>query len=86
MATQQLEVTLTRASGATEDVTSSASYESSDSEIASVSSDGLITAEGAGSATVTVTHSGLSGTCEVTVEDPAEGLDVEPSTASLTLE
>lgn len=85
-ATQQLTVTLNRASGGTEDVTASANYESTNDAVATVSAGGLITAVAVGSTTVNVTHSGVSGTCAVTVTDPVEGLDVAPTSTSLELE
>lgn len=85
-AVQQLTVTLTRASGATENVTASASYVSATPAVATVSTGGLITAVGAGTSTVTASHLGVSGTCAVTVTDPAEGLAVSPTTAALDIE
>lgn len=84
--TQQLTVTLNFASGKTQNVTSTATYQSDDEAVATVSSSGLITAEGEGTATITVSHSGVSGTCEVTVTDPLEGLTVTPPSAELELE
>lgn len=84
--TQQLTVTAHLASGADQDVTSLATYESSDPAVATVSSTGLITAVGEGTATITATYQGASDTCAVTVSDPVEGLTVDPPTAELELE
>lgn len=83
--TQQLTVTATYASGP-RDVTSEADYTSSDPSVATVSSSGLVTAVGEGSATVTVEFGGLTDTCSVTVTDPLEALTVEPSSATLEVE
>jgi len=84
--TQQLTVTANFASGDSQDVTADASYESSAPGVATVSAAGLITAVAAGSATVTVTYGGQSGTCDVTVTDPVEGLSVSPTTTTLDVE
>lgn len=84
--TQQLTVTANYASGATEDVTASASYSSSNDAVATVSTGGLITAVGEGSATITASFGGSSGTCSVTVTDPVAGLDVSPASAALDVE
>lgn len=66
MATEQQ---LTVKSGET-DVTSEASYTSSNEDVATVSSGGLISSTGPGEATVTATYNGQSGTCAVTVTEP----------------
>ncbi|MFV2198461.1 Ig-like domain-containing protein [Nocardiopsis sp. LOL_012] len=65
-ATTQLSATLTYTDTSTTDVTSAAAWSSSDETVALVSA-GEVTGVGAGTATVTATHTGLSGTCEVTV-------------------
>lgn len=85
-ATQQLTVTATFASGGSQNVTADASYESSAPGVATVSASGLITAVSEGSATVTATYRGQSGTCAVTVTDPIEGLSVAPASAALDIE
>jgi len=84
-ATQQLTVTANYGSGKTVDVTESATYSSTDESVATVSATGLITAVGEGTATINVSYEGASGTCAVTVTDPLEGIDVEPSSAVLEL-
>lgn len=86
MATQQCTATLTFNDGTEEDVTNSASWESSATSVATVSNTGLVTSVGEGTATITATHSGLSGTAnvEVTVPEPeAENLSVTPANISL---
>lgn len=69
-ATTQLAVTATKSTlggGGTVDVTSIASYSSSDSTKASVSSTGLVSFVATGTATITVTYGETTGTCSVTV-------------------
>ena len=63
--TQQLTATVLPAG-----VTDLVSYSSSDTDIATVSSSGLITAVAVGTATITATSGSFSDTCEVTVENP----------------
>lgn len=86
METQQLTITANYASGDTEDVTDSATYSSSEEGVATVSSSGLITGVAEGSATITASFGGATGTCAVTVEDTLEGLSVSPAEVTLTLE
>lgn len=57
-------------------------FESSNTAVATVSASGLITAQGPGSATITVTakdSSGKKATCTVTVTQPVKGVTVSPS-------
>lgn len=84
MASEQLTATVTLSSGATQNVTSQATWASSDEAVATVSG-GLVTAVAVGTCEVTATYEGLSGTCSVTVTDPAEALSVSPSSVSLDL-
>lgn len=65
--TQQVTATATLGDGSTDDVTAVATYQSSDTAIATVSAAGLITAHAAGTATVTATYAGRSDTTTVTV-------------------
>ena len=83
MATQQLTATLVLADGSTRDVTDTATWTSSDESVATVDSSGLVTAVAEGTATITATTQGLSGTSEITVTNPPESLEVEPSSASI---
>lgn len=85
MATQQLTVTLERVSGATEDVTASASYESSNEGVATVDSGGLVTAVAVGDCTVSISHEGLNASCDVSVIDEAQALSVQPSSTEIGL-
>ncbi len=68
--TQQLTVTAHMSDGTTQDVTDLASYQLGNTTVASVSSSGLVTAEGAGSTSVTVTYQGKTATVPVTVTEP----------------
>jgi len=67
--TQQLTVTATYSPASTVDVTAEASYESSDTSVATVSAAGLITGVAEGDATVTVsyTEDGITETASVSV-------------------
>lgn len=77
--TKQLTATISP-ENATGDIT----WTSSDETIATVSSDGTVTGISKGTATVTATVSGKSGTCKVTVTQEVESIEVSPTTATLT--
>lgn len=66
-ATQQLYAILTMQDDSTQHVGPSASWGTSSALIATVSSTGLVTGVGAGTATITATYAGLSGTASITV-------------------
>ncbi len=80
--TQQLIITATYDDGSTEDVTPDSIFSSDDEAIATVDSEGLITAVFPGSATITVTFGGFTQTCEVTINVTLLSLTVLPSTFS----
>jgi hypothetical protein len=86
-ATRQLAVTGRFSDQTTRDLTAASTgttYETSDAAVVGVSPDGLLTAVGAGAATVTARHAGRSATVEVTVSLVSlTGLDVSPSPATL---
>jgi len=71
--TQQLAATVVYTDNTTEDVTSQASWSSSDTSVATVSeaagSEGLATALAKGNTTISATFSGVEGTTELTVTD-----------------
>jgi hypothetical protein len=67
LATQQLQAIAVYQDRSTGLVTPNATYASSDDTKATVSSGGLVTAVASGSATITVTYEGVTGTCRVTV-------------------
>lgn len=81
MATQQLTSSVTLKSGASEDVTDSTVYTSSDVSVASVDDAGLVTSHAAGQATITGTYGGLKDTVAVTVS--AGTLAVLPEAVNL---
>jgi hypothetical protein len=66
-ATSQLTATANLSAGAPNDVTASATWTSSDAGVAIVSSAGLVTSTGNGTATITATYQGKSGTTPVAV-------------------
>lgn len=85
MSTQQLAASVTRSSGSTETVTSTATWTSSAPAVATVSPGGLVTAVAVGTTTITASYQGVTDTCAVTVADSPEALTVTPATAALDL-
>ena len=75
--TQQMVATGTYDNGVTDTITDSASWSTSDNTIATVSSAGLVTGVAAGSATISATLDGVTGSTTVTV--------TEASLASLSI-
>ena len=69
-ATQQLKANATYSDRSTSDVTSTASWASSNSAVATVSNTGLVTAVAPGSANITVTDGGQTATAAITVNAP----------------
>jgi uncharacterized protein YjdB len=70
-ATQQFTATAQYSNDTSADVTSSATWKSSDTSVATVSAGGLATAENAGSATITASLNGVTGSASVTVSAAA---------------
>ncbi len=60
------------------------SWESSDESVATVSSAGLVTAEGNGTATITAATEGVGGNAEVTVAQEAATVRITPAAVTLT--
>jgi len=83
--TKQLTANATLTSGVVTDVTTQATWTSSDPTIATVDSAGMVTAVKVGTCTVTAAMTGMSGTCTVTVTDPLLGLLVTPVATVLTV-
>jgi hypothetical protein len=82
--TVQLQAVVQDADGATladREIT----WSSSDNAVATVSSDGLVTGVSGGSATITATSEGKSGTAGVLVQIPVASVIVNPNAATLTL-
>ncbi len=99
-ATQQFQATAVFSNGTTTTVTGTASWTTSDGNIASVSSGGggpggggpggggrgLATGIGAGTATITATYNGFTASASLTVRNPTPtGLLVTPSAASIVV-
>ncbi len=86
-ATRQLTVTGLFSDQSTRDLTAAStgtSYETSTPDVVTVSPDGLLTAAGAGVATITARNAGKSATAQVTVTLVSLiGLDVSPARATL---
>jgi len=66
--TAQMKATASKSDGSEQDVTSLASWQSSDASIASVSTTGVVTALRTGNVTVTATYQGKSGSRPVSVQ------------------
>jgi len=86
-ATQQFTATGTYSDGSTANIGSSASWNSSNAGVATISAAGAATGVTAGNTNITVSESGLSATAALTVTAAAKTLtsiSVTPATASLT--
>src|ERR1700749_5163512 len=69
-ATKQLTVEATYSDESSVNVTSSATYASNSTSVATVSQSGLVTAVGKGSATVIASYGGLASSVSITVSIP----------------
>jgi len=65
--TSQMTATATFSDGSTQNVTASATWQSSNASTATVSAAGVVTAVGSGTATVTATYQGRSGSISLTL-------------------
>lgn len=81
---QQVTVTLTHASGAQDDVTSSAAYTVADPTIVSVAA-GLVTALAVGETDVAIEAGDQATSLHVVVTDPTTALAVDPESLALEL-
>ena len=82
-ATQKLSATVSPTTASNNSVI----WSSSNTTVATVSADGLVTAVAAGSATITCTAkdgSGVKATCAVTVKQPVTGISLSSSSITLT--
>jgi alpha-tubulin suppressor-like RCC1 family protein len=75
--TKQLTATAEYSDGSTQDITNSAVWTIADQSIASVSSNGQLTARSAGSTTVTASFNGQSATMAATINMPAKLVLIE---------
>jgi trimeric autotransporter adhesin len=81
--TQQMKATGTYSTGTSQDVTSSATWTSSDSTVATVAAGGLVTAKAAGSCSITAKIGSVTGSFNVTVAPGLVSLSVTPANASI---
>ena len=82
--TQQLVATATLSDATTSNVSATAVWSTNAPGVATVSTTGLVTGAGIGSATITATQSSVSGTSAATVTAPVmTAITVTPSTSSL---
>ncbi len=84
-ASRQLTATGTYSDGTTQNITPSLSWSSSNAAVAKVSSSGLVTAMGAGSATITGVLGNIVVTSKITVDPTLTSLAISPANPSLTL-
>ncbi len=86
-ATQQMAATGTYSDGSAKNITSSVTWTSSDTDIATVSTTGLVTGVAAGTASITATSGSISGVTTVSVTYAnLQSIEVTPTTASITSE
>jgi uncharacterized protein YjdB len=84
--TRQLTATGNFSDGSVQNLTQSATWISSGSAIASVNTQGVVTAAGAGAAQVSATSQGITGSASVTVAQPALlTITISPNQSSLPL-
>ena len=81
--TQQFTATGTFGDSSSKDITSSVTWTSSSTNVATISSSGLATAGSTGSTTITASESGITGTTTLTVTSQASGLTVSPSSQTI---
>jgi trimeric autotransporter adhesin len=84
--TQQMTATGKYSDNSSKDLTNSATWNSSNTSTASVSSNGMAASKAQGSTTITATYSGVGGNTTLTVTAPAlTQLTISPANASLAL-
>ncbi len=83
----QLTATAVLSDGTTIDVTSKATWTSSDPSVATVSAAGLITAVGPGTTTITCTYGGVTNTLVVTIAAPVklQSISISPAGSSAAI-
>jgi uncharacterized protein YjdB len=83
---QQFTATGKYSDNSSKDLTKSATWSSSNASTAAVSNTGMVTSKAPGSATITATYSGVSGSATLTVTAPTlVSLAVSPASASIAL-
>ena len=83
--TAQMQATATYSDSTTKDVTSSATWSSSNPSVATVSSSGLVTGVADGTSTIQAAYGGITGSTTVTVFPVVTSLSVTPANPSITL-
>jgi uncharacterized protein YjdB len=81
--TQQFTATGTFGDSSSKDVTSSVTWTSSSTNVATISSAGLATAVSTGSTNITAAEGNVSAITTLTVNNQASGLTVSPATATI---
>jgi hypothetical protein len=84
-ATQQFTATANYSNGSTTNVTSTATWSSSATAVATINTSGLATGVTAGSATMTATYQGVSGSTILTVLLPVTAIAVTPTPVNLAV-
>lgn len=82
-ATQQMTATGTYSDGSTQDITSKVTWSGAKTGILNLSTTGLVTAQGPGSATITAASGSVSGSDTVTVSPSLVSIAVTPASASV---
>ncbi len=81
--TQQMKATGTYNTGTAQDLTNSATWSSSDSTVAAVTTGGMLTANAAGSCSITATLGAVTGSFSVTVAPSLVSISVTPASSSI---
>ena len=82
--TQQFTATGTFGDSSSKDITSSVTWSSSSTNVATINSSGVATAGSTGTTTITASESGITGTTTLTVSSQATGLTVTPSNQTIS--
>lgn len=82
---QQLTATASYSDGSTKDVTSTATWNSTDASIAAVAAGGMLTAKGSGQCSVSANIGTISGSVSVTVSPALVSIAVTPGNPSLAI-
>jgi hypothetical protein len=81
--TEQMKAMGSYSSGGSQDLTNSATWTSSDSNVADISSTGLVTTKASGNCTVTARVGGISGSLNLTVAPALISISVNPAAPSI---
>src|SRR5438876_6567519 len=81
--TQQMKATGAYNTGTSQDLTSSATWASSDSTVATVTTGGMLTAKAAGTCSITAKIGAASGSFNITIAPALVSISVTPANASI---